>query len=101
MKGRVGFRGVAEPIAAYGSDSGEVVLYQTPDGTVTLDVRLDRETRWLNLNQISALFDRDKSVISRHVPNVFKEKELERDSTDAFFATVAADSIGLEGGRGI
>jgi hypothetical protein len=84
-------RGVAEPIASYGSDRGEVVLYRAPDGTVTMDVRLERETIWLNLNQMADLFDRDKSVISRHLRKVFDDGELERDSAIAFFATTAAD----------
>ncbi len=67
---------------------GEIVLYQTPEGTVELDVRLERESLWLSLNQISALFERDKSVISRHLRNVFKEGELEREATVAKNATV-------------
>ena len=50
---------------------GEIVLYQGQDGTVELDVRLERESLWLSLNQIAALFERDKSVISRHLGNVY------------------------------
>ncbi len=91
MKRRVKPRGVAEPIAAYGSDRGEVALYRAPDGTVTLDVRLERETIWLNLNQMADLFGRDKSVISRHLRKVFGDGELERDSVVVFFATTASD----------
>lgn len=72
---------------------GEIVLYQAPDGSVKLDVRLEKETIWLNLNQMAALFERDKSVISRHL-NIYKEGELEREATVAFFATVQH-----EGGR--
>lgn len=82
---------VREPAAAYGGPAGEVVLYRAPDGTVELDVRLQRETVWLSLNQMASLFGRDKSVISRHLNNVFKSNELERDSVVAFFATTAAD----------
>lgn len=85
-------RGVREPAAAYGGPAGgEIVLYQAPDGSVALDVRLERETLWLNLNQMAALFQRDKSVISRHLRNIFQEGELERSSVVAFFATTAAD----------
>ncbi len=91
MRRRAGSQGVAEPIAAYGSDRGEIVLYRALDGGVTLDVRLERESIWLNLNQISDLFNRDKSVISRHIRNIFKEKELDRVSVVASFATTAAD----------
>jgi prophage maintenance system killer protein len=70
---------------------GEIVLYQAPDGKAALDVRLDGETLWLNLNQMTGLFERDKSVISRHLGNIFKSGELERSSVVAFFATTAAD----------
>lgn len=70
---------------------GEIVLYRAPDGTAAVDVRLVANTLWLNLNQIGLLFDRDKSVISRHLRNVFKEQELNRNSVVAFFATTAAD----------
>ena len=51
---------------------GEIVLYQSPDGKATLDVRLEGETLWLNPNQMAGLFERDKSVISRHLENIFK-----------------------------
>jgi prophage maintenance system killer protein len=73
---------------------GEIVLYQEQDGTVELDVRLERESLWLSLNQIAALFERDKSVISRHLRNVYATAELDRAATVAFFATVQD-----EGGR--
>jgi len=79
---------IREPLAARG---GEIVLYQAPDGSVKLDVRLEKDTIWLSLNQMAALFDRDKSVISRHLRNVFREGELDRESVVAFFATTAAD----------
>jgi len=79
---------IREPLAARG---GEIVFYQAPDGSVKLDVRLERDTIWLSLNQMVALFDRDKSVISRHLRNVFREGELDRESVVAFFATTAAD----------
>ena len=75
-------------IEAHGS---EIVLYRARDGRAALDVRLTEETVWLSLNQMAALFDRDKSVISRHLRNVFVTKELDRESVVAFFATTAAD----------
>lgn len=74
-----------------GSPTGEIVLYSAPDGTVSLDVKLEQDTIWLSLNQMTALFERDKSVISRHLRNVFREGELERVAVVAFFATTAAD----------
>ena len=70
---------------------GEVIIFQAPDGSVELDVRLERENLWLSLAQMAALFDRDKSVISRHINNVFRESELDRDATVAEFATVQAE----------
>ena len=80
-----------EPVAAYGGPGGELVLYSTPDGAVTLEVRLEQETIWLNHTQMAGLFERDKSVISRHLRNIFKSNELDRNSVSAFFATTAAD----------
>ncbi len=74
-----------------GGSGGEVALYQAPDGHIVLDVRLEGETLWLSLNQMAELFDRDKSVISRHFRNIFRTRELERDSVVAFLATTAAD----------
>jgi prophage maintenance system killer protein len=70
---------------------GEIVIYQPEEGEGRLEVRLEEESVWLNLNQIAALFERDKSVISRHLRNVFREGELVRGSVVAFFATTAAD----------
>ena len=69
----------------------EIIIYQDADGKPALEVKLDQETVWLNLNQMVGLFDRDKSVISRHLKNVFSSDELDRDSVVAFFATTAAD----------
>ncbi|MBW2109186.1 MAG: virulence RhuM family protein, partial [Deltaproteobacteria bacterium] len=75
-------------------DKGEIILYRSPDGKAALDVRLEGETLWLNLNQMAGLFERDKSVISRHLRNIYKTGELNREATVAFFATVQD-----EGGR--
>ena len=71
--------------------SGEVLLYRAPDGEVQLDVRLERETVWLSLDQIAKLLGRDKYVISRHLRNVFATRELDRRSVVAKNATTAAD----------
>jgi hypothetical protein len=71
--------------------SGEIIIYQTEDGQAKLDVRLEQETIWLSLDQIAVLFGRDKSVISRHLNNVFKSQELLRDSVVAKNATTASD----------
>lgn len=65
-----------------------IEIYQTPNGTTEISVKFEQESVWLNLNQLVMLFGRDKSVISRHLKNIFQEGELERNSSVAFFATV-------------
>jgi len=70
---------------------GEVVLYQAKDGNVSVEVNFRRKTVWLNLNQMAELFGRDKSVIAKHLLNIFNTKELKRNSVVANFATTAAD----------
>lgn len=62
------------------SDHGKIVLYKAKDGHTTLDVQLRDETVWLTQAQMAELFERDQSVISRHVHNVFKEGELPKQS---------------------
>lgn len=69
----------------------EVVIYKAKDGHIELKVNLTEDTVWLSLNQLSGLFGRDKSVISRHLSNIFKNNELERNSVVENFATTAAD----------
>ena len=70
---------------------GEFLLYQTEDGQTRLETRMTGDTVWLSLGQMSTLFERDKSVISRHIRNIFEEGELARDRVVANFATTAAD----------
>ncbi|MFZ1574289.1 MAG: RhuM family protein, partial [Chromatiaceae bacterium] len=77
-----------------GPPGGEIVVYEASNGEVRVDVRLDRETVWLSLNQMAELFVRDKSVISRHLRSVLLSGELEREATVAKNATVQR-----EGGR--
>ncbi len=77
-----------------GAPGGEVIVYEAPGGEVRVDVRLDRETVWLSLSQMTELFGRDKSVISRHLRKIFQSGELEREATVAKNATVQT-----EGGR--
>ncbi len=69
----------------------QIIIYQTADGQATLDVKLENDTIWLSLNQLATLFERDKSVISRHLKNIFTEGELDRDSVVAKNATTAQD----------
>ncbi len=70
---------------------GEFLFYQTEDGHTRLQVRVQQETVWLSLNQMAELFQRDKSVISRHINNVFDEGELRREATVAKSATVQTE----------
>jgi prophage maintenance system killer protein len=69
---------------------GEIKIYKS-GRDVNLEVKLEEETVWLSLNQMCLLFGRDKSVVSRHLSNIFREKELEKNSVVANFATTAAD----------
>ncbi len=68
-----------------------VVLYTAPDGTTQLDVKLENETVWLSVNQMSMLFDKEASNIRRHVLNVFKEGELVRESNVHFLHVPFSD----------
>lgn len=72
-------------------NNSEIIIYQSNDGQTKVDVRIDGDTVWLSLNQIAELFQRDKSVISRHIKNMFEEGELEASSVVAKNATTAAD----------
>jgi hypothetical protein len=69
----------------------QFLVYQAEDGTLKIDVRFEGETVWLSLNQLASLFQRDKSVISRHIKNVFDEGELIMEGTVAKFATVQTE----------
>ncbi|MFJ1473551.1 RhuM family protein [Capnocytophaga cynodegmi] len=69
----------------------EIKIFTTDDKKISLQVSLEKETVWLTLDQMAKLFDRDKSVISRHIKNVFNEKELDYLSVVANFATTASD----------
>ena len=69
-------------------NKGEIVMYQ-PDETIRLEVRMGEETVWLTQQQMAELFDKDRTVISRHIRNIYKEEELEKDITCAKFAHMA------------
>ena len=70
------------------SNEEKIVLYKKPDWTTEIDVRLDGDTIRLNQNQIAELFDVDRTVIVRHINNVYKEWELSENSTCAKIAQV-------------
>jgi len=82
------------PVSPEGT--GQLVLYRTQDGRTRLDVRLIQDSVWLTLNQIADLFQRDKSVISKHIKNIYESGELVPARTVAKFATVQ-----IEGGRSV
>jgi prophage maintenance system killer protein len=72
-------------------ENGAIVLYQTPDGSMSIDVRLEKETLWMDAHQMARLFGRDRSVIVRHIRKIYETNELDRNSTCAKNAQVAAD----------
>lgn len=72
-------------------DSSYIEIYSVDNGRSEISVRLENDTVWLNLNQLTELFQRDKSVISRHIKSIFKEKELDKISVVAKNATTASD----------
>ena len=78
------------------NNNDNMLIYQSEDGKIKIDVRFEGETAWLSLEQMSMLFGRDKSTISRHIKNVFEEGDLNLNSTVAKFATVQ-----MEGSRTI
>ncbi len=68
-----------------------MLIYQSEDGKIKIDVRFENETVWLSLDQMAILFGRDKSTISRHIKNIFEEGELQAPSVVANYATTATD----------
>jgi len=69
----------------------EVIIFENQE--VKLEVNMKDETVWLSMEQISKLFGRDKSVISRHIRNVFEECEVDKTATVANFATVQKEGV--------
>ena len=72
-------------------NNSKMIIYTTKDGLVKIETTFNSETVWLSLDQMSSLFQRDKSTISRHIKNIFDEGELIKDSVVAKFATTAND----------
>jgi len=70
----------------------EIIIYQTGENQIEVSVQFENETVWLSLNQISLLFERDKSVISRHLRNIYKSGELDMEATVAKNATVQIEA---------
>ena len=78
------------------SSKSEMIIYQTEDGLTKVNVTFEEDTVWLSLEQMAQLFQRDKSVISRHIKKIYTEGELSREGTVAKKATVQ-----LEGQRNV
>ena len=75
---------------------GEIILYQNPDGTIKVDVRIENETVWLTQEQLTILFGKAKSTISEHIKNIFAEGELSEISVVRKFRTTASDGKNYE-----
>lgn len=75
---------------------GEIVIYQSSQGNIKIDVRLEEETVWLTQSQLQRLFDKSKATISEHIKNVFEEGELDPNRTIRNFRTVR-----MEGNRNV
>jgi len=73
------------------TENNQIRLFQTADGQVELEVALERDSVWLRQEQMSQLFERERSVISKHLRNIFAEGELEQNSVCANFAHTAED----------
>jgi len=71
--------------------NSEIILYQTSSGQTKLEVRLENETVWLSQKQMTDLFQRERSVITKHINNVFKENELQEDSNVQFLHIANSD----------
>ena len=73
------------------SEKNNFIIYTSENGKIKINVKVNDETVWLSLEQMAELFQRDKSTISRHIKNIFKEGELQKKSVVANFATTATD----------
>ena len=68
--------------------NNEIIIYQSEDGQTQVDVRMENDTVWLTQAQMAELFQKDRTVIGRHIANVYKEGELEEEGTCAKFAHI-------------
>ena len=68
-------------------DRGEIIIYRAEDNTIQLDVRMENETVWLTASQMAQLFGRDRTVVGRHIHNIFSEGELNESLVCAKFAS--------------
>ena len=75
----------------YKNKESNIIIYTTEDGLTKIETTFDEDTVWLSLDQMAELFQRDRSVIGKHVRNIFKEGELQKESVWAKFAYTASD----------
>ena len=68
-----------------------ILMYATEDGLTKIEATFENDTVWLSIDQMAELFQRDRSVIGKHVRNIFKEGELNKESVWAKFAYTAVD----------
>ena len=73
------------------SDNNQIIMYQTEDGLTKIDVTLENETVWLSQDQMAELFQRDRSVITKHIGNIFKEGELDKKSNVQYLHVANSD----------
>ena len=73
-------------------EQNQIILYR-PNDTISLEVRLENETVWLSQTQIAELFERDRTVIGKHIKNCYKEGELDQNITCAKFAHMGNDGL--------
>ena len=77
-------------------DQNKIVIYQTQDGKTSIDVKLEQDTVWLTANQMSLLFDKDEKTIRKHINNVFKEGEVDKDNnTQKMRVVVVKQSVAV------
>ena len=72
-------------------EKADMIIYTTEDGLTKVETTFDGDTVWLSIDQMAELFQRERSVIGKHVRNIFKEGELEKESVWAKFAYTATD----------
>ena len=75
------------------NEDNQIIIYQTADNQTQIDVHMENETVWLTQAQMAELFQKDRTVISRHIRNVFNVGELEEQSTCAKFAHMGNDGL--------
>ena len=74
-------------------EENQIIIYQTEDGEIQIDVRLENETVWLTANQMAVLFDRDEKTIRKHINNVFSDQEVPKDINTHFLRVVGVKQL--------